>query len=199
MPNGITWTCDYLQETVQDVDAQSRNPSEALMCAQAQLQGENGGCQCGGAAMAPIQSTYTDINMACDMCAGQASSVVPTSNYDKTVATGVVGTMNCKGLYDAAAAGTISSTLCPQVQRAAGSQCCSSSGSSSFSRPTTNNNNNSNNNISYNSKPAYNTAGSNGSGNERKQIGGYERSRADARIGGSSSGGSLRGAAMPLP
>jgi len=227
MNNGNTWTCHYLQETVQDVDANSPNESERLMCAQAQLQGENGGCHCGGAAMAPIQSQVSQLNPACDLCAGQASAVVPSSNYDKTVATGVAGTHNCQGLYGAMASGTISSTLCPAIQRAAGATCCSSSGSSSFSsRPiitssnTNTNNSNSNANISYNtgavSSPSpniqYNTAGANGSGNERQSINaGYNRQR----IGGPTTGrggrtassasaaaagtGTIRGAAAPLP
>jgi len=61
MSNGNTWTCDYLQETVQDVDANASYENERLMCVQAQLQGENGGCQCGtgdatSAAMDNIQS-----------------------------------------------------------------------------------------------------------------------------------------------
>mmetsp|Transcript_62662 Transcript_62662/g.70109 ORF Transcript_62662/g.70109 Transcript_62662/m.70109 type:complete len:270 (-) Transcript_62662:65-874(-) len=228
MNNGNTWTCHYLQETVQDVNAQSSNPSEALMCAQAQLQGENGGCQCGGTPMNSIQSQVSNPNAACDLCAGQASRSVPSSNYDTTVATGVAGTHNCHGLEVALASGILSSTLCPAIQRAAGATCCSSSGSSSFSsRPsitsssnTNTNNSNSNANISYNtgavSSPSpniqYNTAGANGSGNERQSINaGYNRQR----IGGPTTGrggrtassasaaaagtGTIRGAAAPLP
>lgn len=150
MNNGNTWTCHYLQETVQDVDANSLYESERLMCAQAQLQGENGGCQCGGDVMAPIQSQVTQLNPACDLCAGQVSSVVPSSNYDTTVDTSVVGRHNCQGLYGALTSGIVSEPLCPVIQRAAGTTCCSSSGdiqdsypgftssgSSLFSRPNT--------------------------------------------------------------
>jgi len=148
MNNGNTWTCNYLQETVQDVDANSLYENERLMCARAQLQGEYGGCQCGGDAMAPIQSQVTQLNPTCDLCAGQASSVVPSSNYDTAVATSV-GRHNCQGLYFALASGIVSEPVCPVIQRAAGATCCgsssgsslfdfSSSGSSSFSRrPTT--------------------------------------------------------------
>ena len=39
MSNGLTWTCEYLQETVQDVD-ENGNYGEARMCRQAQLQAE---------------------------------------------------------------------------------------------------------------------------------------------------------------
>jgi len=221
MNNGNTWTCHYLQETVQDVDANSPNESERLMCAQAQLQGENGGCHCGGAAMAPIQSQVSQLNPACDLCAGQASAVVPSSNYDKTVATGVAGTHNCQGLYGAMASGTISSTLCPAIQQAAGATCCANNGSSNsnLSRPPTTTGSNAN--ISYNtgaststssvasstpvSTPQDNTAGTTGSGNERqsinsdytiKRMGGTTNARGGRTT---SSTGTIRGAAVPLP
>mmetsp|Transcript_64260 Transcript_64260/g.71968 ORF Transcript_64260/g.71968 Transcript_64260/m.71968 type:complete len:314 (+) Transcript_64260:161-1102(+) len=131
MNNGNTWTCNYLQETVQDVDEQSSYESERIMCRQAQLQAETGGCECGGAALPPMNSMFTDINPACNLCAGQASPVVPISNYNEVVQTNVVGSMNCKGLYDAMTDGIISAALCPAVQRAAGSTCCTSSGGSS--------------------------------------------------------------------
>ena len=136
MPNGLSWTCNYLQETVQDVDEQSSYESERIMCRQAQLQAETGGCQCGGAALPPMNSMFTDINPACNLCAGQASPVVPISNYNEVVQTNVVGSMNCKGLYDAMTDGIISAALCPAVQRAAGSTCCTGSGGSSSSQTT---------------------------------------------------------------
>mmetsp|Transcript_63504 Transcript_63504/g.71868 ORF Transcript_63504/g.71868 Transcript_63504/m.71868 type:complete len:263 (-) Transcript_63504:57-845(-) len=162
MHNGNTWTCNYLQETVQDVDANFLHESERLMCAQAQLQGEMGGCLCsgggGGAALAPIQSQVSNINPACDLCAGQASAVVPSSNYDKTVATGVAGTHNCQSLYTTLASGTISSTLCSAIQRAAGATCCSSS---SGSGESTNNSNN----IPFVDRPITNTNTNNNSNN----------------------------------
>merc|ERR1719491_2166940 len=118
MNNGNTWTCDYLQETVQDVDANASYDSEALMCDQAQLAGETGGCECGGtttAAMAVPTTTQDEVNQnpACDLCAGQASSVVPSSNYDITVTTEEVGAQNCKGLYDSMQGGIIDSSSCP--------------------------------------------------------------------------------------
>merc|ERR1719491_1396095 len=54
MSNGNTWTCDYLQETVQDVDANASYEEERVMCEQAQLAGEAGGCECGGTAAATM-------------------------------------------------------------------------------------------------------------------------------------------------
>jgi len=98
------------------------------MCRQAQLQAENGGCQCGGAALPPLATTFSDINGACNLCAGQSNAVVPISNYNEVVQTNVVGSMNCKGLYDAMIDGIISANLCPTVQQAAGKTCCNSSG-----------------------------------------------------------------------
>jgi len=210
MQNGNTWTCQYLQETVQDVDAHSLNESERLMCAQAQLQGENGGCHCGGTAMESIQSQVSNPNAACELCAGQASRTVPSSHYDITVATGVAGTHNCHGLEVALASGILSSTLCPAIQQAAGATCCASSSTSS-------NNNNSNANISYNtgaststssvasstsvSTPQDNTAGATGSGNARQSIhSDYITTNArGGRTTSSTGSGTIRGAAVPLP
>mmetsp|Transcript_18918 Transcript_18918/g.21730 ORF Transcript_18918/g.21730 Transcript_18918/m.21730 type:complete len:256 (+) Transcript_18918:133-900(+) len=200
MNNGNTWTCNYLQETVQDVNAQSSNPSEALMCAQAQLQGENGGCQCGGTPMNSIQSQVSNPNAACDLCAGQASRSVPSSNYDTTVATGVAGTHNCQGLESAMASGVISSNLCPSIQSAAGATCCSSSGSSSFNRPTSTS---SNSNISYNNAPVIQNGPSGGSGNVRTPISGsYSRTRLGSSTnarGRTASTTGIRGAISDVP
>eukprot|EP00751_Fragilariopsis_kerguelensis_P029024 CAMPEP_0170922066 /NCGR_PEP_ID=MMETSP0735-20130129/10205_1 /TAXON_ID=186038 /ORGANISM="Fragilariopsis kerguelensis, Strain L26-C5" /LENGTH=81 /DNA_ID=CAMNT_0011321361 /DNA_START=269 /DNA_END=510 /DNA_ORIENTATION=- len=61
MTNGNTWTCDYLQETVQDVDANAEFESERLMCVQAQLQGEDGGCECGGGGSQNCQGLYDSL------------------------------------------------------------------------------------------------------------------------------------------
>ena len=124
MPNGLSWTCDYLQETVQDVDEQSSYESERIMCRQAQLQAEKGGCECGGDPLPPLMSQFTDLNGACNLCDGQSSPVVPIDQYNAVVQTNVVGSMNCKGLYDAMIDGVLSANLCPTVQAAAGSTCC---------------------------------------------------------------------------
>mmetsp|Transcript_36017 Transcript_36017/g.39024 ORF Transcript_36017/g.39024 Transcript_36017/m.39024 type:complete len:323 (-) Transcript_36017:341-1309(-) len=124
MPNGLSWTCDYLQQTVQDVDEQSSYESERIMCRQAQLQAEEGGCECGGDPLPPLMSQFTDLNGACNLCDGQSSPVVPIDNYNAVVQTNVVGSMNCKGLYDAMIDGVLSANLCPTVQAAAGSTCC---------------------------------------------------------------------------
>ena len=116
MSNGITWSCHYLQETVQDVDMDGWE-SERLMCRHAQLLGEMHGCMCGGVELPLLSEQYNDINPACNMCATIASSsstqssasssssssmllgFVPFSNYKKTVDTQSFGTHNCKGMY----------------------------------------------------------------------------------------------------
>jgi hypothetical protein len=147
MANGITWTCKYLQETVQDVDENGWD-GERLMCRQAQLQGESGGCECGGPALPNLSDQFSDINPECNLCTGVSGNnngMVPIGNYDKTVATGVIGTMNCKGLFDAMIDGIISTTLCPTIQQQAGSACCSSSSSDSTDSGT-----GGGNNISFN-------------------------------------------------
>merc|ERR1712216_1033553 len=124
MSNGITWTCEYLQETVQDVNQHGQR-DEQTMCATAQLQAEEGGCQCGGAYMQPLSAQYTDVNPKCNLCEWTTSNAgVPSSNYDKLVDTQIIGVHNCKGLYDAMAEGIVSSSLCPDIQRTSGQTCC---------------------------------------------------------------------------
>ena len=126
MVNGITWTCKYLQETVQDVDMNGWE-SEQIMCRHAQLQAENHGCLCGGPALPPISEQIHDINPTCDMCAttpGAGTYGIPFGNRNKLVNTGVVGTHNCQGLFDALADGIMSANLCPSIQAIAGTACC---------------------------------------------------------------------------
>jgi len=147
MPNGIRWTCNYLQETVQDVDENGWE-SERIMCRHAQLQAEGNGCQCGGAPLPPLSTQYSDIHPACDMCATVSGSpAVPMSNWDKLISTGVIGTHNCKGLFEAMADGIIGSNLCPTVQQVAGPECCLESPSYTQSQYIANNDYT----ISYNS------------------------------------------------
>ena len=51
------------------------------MCQQTQLQSEEGGCVCGGTALTPLMSQFTDLNGACNLCDGQGNSpVVPIDN-----------------------------------------------------------------------------------------------------------------------
>lgn len=124
MSNGISWTCHFLQETVQDVDEDGWE-SERLMCRHAQLQAENHGCECGGEYLEPLSEQYSDIHPACDMCASVSNSpIVPFSNYGKTVDTQLIGTHNCKGLFEAMADGILSKDFCPIIQEIAGPICC---------------------------------------------------------------------------
>jgi hypothetical protein len=122
--NGETWTCGYLQETVQDVNPYSGAAGEARWCGLAQLWAETN-CPCNGPAIAPTTDTFKDPNPACDLCSGQMFASVPQLNSEVTANTGVAGTMNCAGLYNAMAEGVLSSNLCPTVQANAGATCCS--------------------------------------------------------------------------
>ena len=121
--NGETWTCGYLQETVQDVNPYSGAAGEARWCGLAQYWAENS-CTCNGPSIAPSSDTYKDPNAACNLCAGFQFDYVPAVNSDLTANTGVAGTMNCQGLYDAMAQGVLSTNLCPTVQANAGATCC---------------------------------------------------------------------------
>jgi hypothetical protein len=117
---GKVWTCKYLQETVQDVNVNGWS-GEQQMCANARLLAKQ--CPCPGATR-PANVVY-DINDSCNLCAsypGKTPSNVGTTGI--TVNTGVVGNMNCGGLYNAMNSGVISSNLCPRVKQAAGPKCC---------------------------------------------------------------------------
>lgn len=126
--NGDTWTCGYLQETVQDVNPYSGAPGEARWCALAQTWAEPW-CTCNGPAIPATTDLYKDPNPACDLCAGSFQfDSVPQVNAELTANTGVAGTMNCLGLYQAAAEGVLSSNLCPTVIANAGATCCNVEG-----------------------------------------------------------------------
>jgi len=130
---GKVWTCKYLQETVQDVNANGWS-GEQQMCANARLLAKQ--CPCpGGNRPAEV---VIDINDACNLCGaypGKTPSNVGTTGI--TVNTNVVGNMNCGGLYNAMNSGIISSNLCPIVKQAAGQTCCTSSYAQGRSAATT--------------------------------------------------------------
>lgn len=122
--NGDTWTCGYLQETVQDVNPYTGAPGEARWCALAQLWAETP-CTCNGPAPLPPPD-IKDPNPACDICpSGQYQfDYVPAVNAELTADTGVAGNMNCEGLYHAASEGVLTSNLCGTVRANAGPVCC---------------------------------------------------------------------------
>eukprot|EP00539_Tryblionella_compressa_P001020 CAMPEP_0178743510 /NCGR_PEP_ID=MMETSP0744-20121128/6245_1 /TAXON_ID=913974 /ORGANISM="Nitzschia punctata, Strain CCMP561" /LENGTH=212 /DNA_ID=CAMNT_0020396521 /DNA_START=341 /DNA_END=979 /DNA_ORIENTATION=- len=122
--NGDTWTCGYLQETVEDVRANGGAAGEARWCALAQLWAEQH-CSCAGPAIPPTSDNYKDPNAACDLCEGNFQfDYVPAVNSDVTANTGVAGNMNCEGLYQAMAEGVLTGNLCPVVRQNAGPTCC---------------------------------------------------------------------------
>jgi hypothetical protein len=117
---GKVWTCKYLQETVQDVNTNGWS-GEQRMCANARLLAKQ--CPCSGGNR-PADVVH-NVNDSCNLC-GAYGGVTPASvgTAGITVNTGVVGNMNCGGLYNAMAGGIISSNLCPIVKSAAGPTCC---------------------------------------------------------------------------
>ena len=152
--NGEKWTCQYLQDTVQDVNPYNGAPGEARWCSLAQTFAEEN-CSCSGPDIPSINNNVQNPNPACDLCQGQQLSYVPSVNSGLTANTGVAGNMNCLGLYDAMAQGVLTPNLCPTVIANAGPVCCAleSIGNlpqQNFTPPQQNNNpsnNNSNNNF----------------------------------------------------
>jgi len=121
--NGESWTCGYLQETVQDVNPYNGAPGEGRMCGIAQTFAEKN-CDCNGPEIPSMDSDVQQLNPACDLCQGQQLNYVPTVNSGITANTGVAGNMNCMGLYNAMAQGVLTSNLCPIVKQNAGPVCC---------------------------------------------------------------------------
>mmetsp|Transcript_24302 Transcript_24302/g.67290 ORF Transcript_24302/g.67290 Transcript_24302/m.67290 type:complete len:274 (-) Transcript_24302:212-1033(-) len=122
--NGETWTCGYLQDTVQDVNPYSASEGEQRWCSLAQTLA-NDHCTCTGPDIGNMNDNIKQLNPACDLCQGQQLSYVPQVNSGITANTGVAGNMNCEGLYNAMAQGVLTSNLCPTVISNAGPTCCS--------------------------------------------------------------------------
>lgn len=129
---GVTWTCAYLQSTVQDVDPFHGAPGEARWCSLTQTLAE-AHCQCGGPSIPPISDNIHDLNPKCDICHGQALDFVPAGNADLLTAMPGGGHQNCAGLYHAAAHGIFSDSMCHKVQPIAGPTCCNIKGPGSVS------------------------------------------------------------------
>jgi len=122
--SGKSWSCGYLQDTVQDVNPYSGAPGEARWCGLAQTFAEQS-CTCSGPSIPDMNANVKDLNPACDLCQGQDLNYVPQVNAGITANTGVAGNMNCKGLYTAMSEGVLTSNLCPTVIANAGATCCS--------------------------------------------------------------------------
>lgn len=121
--NGETWTCQYLQDTVQDVNPYNGAAGEARWCTLAQTFAEEN-CSCNGPQIPSMNDQVQDLNPACDLCQGQQLNYVPSVNSGITADTGVAGNMNCQGLYNAMSQGVLTSNLCPIVIANAGPVCC---------------------------------------------------------------------------
>lgn len=122
--NGERWTCQYLQDTVQDVNPYTGAPGEARWCGLAQTFAEEH-CTCSGPNIPSLSEQVQNLNPSCDLCQGQQLNYVPSVNSGITANTGVAGNMNCQGLYNAMSQGVLTSNLCPTVKANAGPVCCS--------------------------------------------------------------------------
>jgi hypothetical protein len=115
-----TWTCGYLQETVQDTNMNSIYDSERLMCRNAQRLSEEGGC-CSQTMY--INLPGKDPNDPCTLCATD----VPADKFYTLVDTGVMGSHTCGSLDMIMGHGMLSSTMCPQIKAKTATSCCNSS------------------------------------------------------------------------
>mmetsp|Transcript_21957 Transcript_21957/g.52264 ORF Transcript_21957/g.52264 Transcript_21957/m.52264 type:complete len:271 (+) Transcript_21957:176-988(+) len=121
--NGESWSCQYLQDTVQDVNPYNGAAGEARWCTLAQTFAEEH-CTCTGPQIPSMNDSVQQLNPACDLCKGQQLNYVPSVNSGITADTGVAGNMNCQGLYNAMSQGVLTSNLCPIVIANAGPVCC---------------------------------------------------------------------------
>lgn len=119
------WSCGYLQETVQDVDANSQWDDERKQCRLTQLKAEGGGC----CPNQTISSQVSNPNGPCSLC---GAGSVPVSQQNILTATTLLGRHSCGGLADAMNSGILSANLCPAVIAQAGSTCCISGRSGSL-------------------------------------------------------------------
>ncbi len=115
-----SWTCGYLQETVQDTDQHSIYRNERSMCRQSQIIAEEGGC-CGSQVMY-IRTEGEMLNDPCSLCDWHA---VPDQNKDKDVDTKLVGTHSCGGLEFIMARGMFNAQMCPMIKANIRDECCS--------------------------------------------------------------------------
>lgn len=146
---GESWTCGYLQDTVQDVNPYQGSAGEARWCGLAQTFA-NDFCTCNGPDIGNMNDQFIQLNPACDLCSGQQLKYVPEVNTGITANTGVAGNMNCEGLYNAMAQGVLTSNLCGTVIANAGPTCCSVDITEILPNQVGNNNNNNNNNVQNN-------------------------------------------------
>lgn len=123
MMNGKAWTCQFLQDQVQDVNPYTSHEDEARWCGMAQQYAESN-CDCAGPFIPPMNHHVKEINPACDLCKGMDLPFVPDLNSNKITDTGVAGSMNCLGLYRAMADGIMNNNLCLAVAAKAGPECC---------------------------------------------------------------------------
>lgn len=121
--NGVTMTCGELQASVQDLDPISGAPGEARLCVTAQYLAWLH-CDCMGPSIPPPTDNYKDPNPACDLCAGRDFNFVPEPNFSKLTNTGCCGNMNCQVLYQGAAEGVLSPSMCGTIQQKSGGDCC---------------------------------------------------------------------------
>jgi hypothetical protein len=105
---GDTWTCGFLQEAMQDVDPTSSGAAgEAYLCSVYQIYAEQY-CTCNGPDVPSLlDGKYKDINPSCNLCSGHSLNYVPYFREGQTVDTGIYGTHNCIGLYEAAMYGNL--------------------------------------------------------------------------------------------
>ena len=137
MSNGVSWTCGYLQETVQDVNPASLYQNERDMCEKARrLAGLNRCCSRNSVSNAAIVTEI--ISGECTLCAGRGNGSVASNKRDVVINVannGVIETTNCGGLENAMWQGIASERLCTTMQQHVGPFCCSSGGVSGRSTP----------------------------------------------------------------
>ena len=126
MSNGKKWTCQELQDVVQDVRPSS-NAQEARHCLDHQVIAELNGCQCNGPSVQSLlNGPFKDKNPSCSLCTKGDFSYVPAFRIDSTVRIPNAGTLNCGGLFSAALTGNVlNKNQCASWTPIFSRECCS--------------------------------------------------------------------------
>ncbi|KAL3925663.1 MAG: hypothetical protein SGILL_000266, partial [Bacillariaceae sp.] len=126
MENGVTWTCQDLQNAVQDVNPFA-HADEARHCLDYQVIAELHGCVCNGPEVESLlNGKFKDLNPSCKLCSQGDFDFVPTFLIEDFVRLPDFGAVNCGGMFEAALDGNVLTVeMCDKITADFSAGCCS--------------------------------------------------------------------------